>query len=72
MVWYAGIDKVHRDTILGHRLIGMDIHYMAPSDESLKNAMDKCTQWLDEKIDEAYKNFDQTLTKNKNSSQVNL
>jgi hypothetical protein len=50
----------------------MDMHHMAPSGESLKNAMDKFTRWLDEKIDKAYKNFDQPLTKNENSSQINL
>ena len=27
----AGVDKVYRDTILGHSLRGMDIHYMALS-----------------------------------------
>ncbi len=26
----AGVDKVYRDTILGHSLQGMDVHYMAP------------------------------------------
>jgi integrase len=69
---YAGIDKVHRDVILGHSLKGMDIHYMAPSDESLIDAMDKYTRWLDEKIADANKMLTKTLTKNKNSSQINL
>ena len=26
----AGVDKVHRDVILGHSLRGMDIHYIEP------------------------------------------
>ena len=51
----AGVDKVHRDLILGHSLKGMDVHYMAPSDDSLKEAMDKYTRWLDEQIAEASK-----------------
>lgn len=46
----AGVDKVHRDLILGHSLTGMDVHYIAPSDDSLKEAMDKYTRWLDEQI----------------------
>jgi len=51
----AGVDKVHRDLILGHSLKGMDVHYMAPNDDSLKEAMDKYTRWLDEQIAEASK-----------------
>lgn len=43
----AGVDKVHRDLILGHSLQGMDIHYMAPSEEDLHQAMAKYTNWLD-------------------------
>ena len=37
----AGVDKVHRDLILGHSLQGMDVHYMAPDDVTLKEAMEK-------------------------------
>jgi integrase len=43
----AGIDKVYRDTILGHSLHGMDIHYLVPSEDDLHRAMSKCTEWLD-------------------------
>ena len=43
----AGVDKVHRDLILGHTLKGMDVHCLKPSDEDLKQAMDKFTAWLD-------------------------
>lgn len=48
----ASVDKVHRDLILGHSLKGMDVHYLAPSDDSLKRAMAKYTRWLDEQIAE--------------------
>jgi len=43
----AGVDKVYRDTILGHSLTGMDVHYISPSEENLKQAMAKYTAWLD-------------------------
>jgi integrase len=69
---YAGIDKVHRDLILGHSLKGKDVHYLAPSDESLKEAMDKYTRWLEDKIQEANQMLTKALTKNKNSSQMEL
>ncbi len=43
----AGVDKVYRDTILGHSLQGMNIHYMAPSEVDLHRAMAKYTGWID-------------------------
>jgi integrase len=43
----AGVDQVHRDIILGHSLHGMDVHYMAPSEEDLHRAMARYTEWLD-------------------------
>ena len=46
----AGVDKVYRDTILGHSLKGMDIYYMAPSEDDLHRAMGKYTEWLDGQI----------------------
>ncbi len=46
----AGVDKVYRDTILGHSLHGMDVHYMAPSEEDLHRAMAVYTAWLDAQI----------------------
>ena len=49
----AGVDRVHRDVILGHSLQGMDAHYMAPSEEDLHRAMDRYTAWLDEEIEAA-------------------
>ncbi len=42
----AGVDKVHRDLVLGHSLQGMDIHYTAPSDDDLHRAMARFTEWL--------------------------
>jgi len=47
----AGIDKVYRDVILGHSLKGMDVHYMAPSENDLHRAMDKYTEWLDGQLE---------------------
>jgi integrase len=47
----AGIAKEYRDTILGHTLQGMDRHYIKPSEESLADAMERYTAWLDEKIE---------------------
>jgi len=46
----AGVDKVHRDLILGHSLKGMDIHYMAPGEDALRKAIDKYTMWIDGQI----------------------
>ena len=43
----AGVDKVYRDTILGHSLQGMDVHYLVPSEDDLHRAMAKYTEWLD-------------------------
>ena len=55
----AGVDKVHRDLILGHSLQGMDVHYMAPDDETLKQAMDKYTRWIDDQIANVDQSVDQ-------------
>jgi integrase len=65
----AGLDKAHRDKILGHTLKGMDVHYLNPSEDSLKKAMQVYTEWLDEKIEESQKVLTKTLTKNDNSLQ---
>lgn len=64
----AGVDKVHRDIILGHSLKGMDVHYMAPSEEDLHRAMDKYTQWIDDQIANIDQGIDQAekgLAKNR-------
>ncbi len=62
----AGLDKPHRDTILGHSLKGMDAHYIVPTDESLTKAMDRFTDWLDGelKLQNVDQNVDQSLSKN--------
>ena len=60
----AGVDKAYRDTILGHSLQGMDAHYIAPDEDSLKRAMEKYTKWLDKQLESA--NLDQTLDQNEN------
>ncbi|MDD3582132.1 MAG: site-specific integrase [Desulfobacca sp.] len=54
----AGVDHVHRDLILGHSLKGMDVHYIAPSEEDLKQAMDRYTAWLDAEIQSVDQNVD--------------
>jgi hypothetical protein len=57
------VDKVYRDTILGHSLQGMDIHYMAPSEEDLHQAMTKYTEWLDGQFASANHIVDQPIKK---------
>ena len=47
----AGIDKVLRDSIVGHSLQGMDAYYLKPSDEDLKEAIGKFTVWIDAQIE---------------------
>ena len=46
----AGIDKVYRDSILGHSLKGMDTYYIIPTYEVLTKAMEKYTKWIDGKM----------------------
>ena len=43
----AGVDPVYRDLILGHSLKGMDRHYLSPSEDTLKGAMARFTDWRD-------------------------
>lgn len=57
----AGVDKVYRDTILGHSLKGMDMHYIKPEDEALKTALDKYTDWLDGQIEAKKENVDHSV-----------
>jgi integrase len=54
----AGVDKAHRDLILGHSLLGMDSFYLAPDEKSLKKAMEKYTKWLNEQIAQALPSVD--------------
>lgn len=48
----AGVGKTLRDVILGHSLKGMDAYYIKPDDESLREAMEKYTGWLDIQLNE--------------------
>jgi integrase len=54
----AGVDKAHRDLILGHSLEGMDVHYIAPDEDTLTQAMEKYTRWLDDQIAHALASVD--------------
>lgn len=49
----AGVNKVYRDLILGHSLKGMDVYYIKPDDDDLKQAMDIYTVWFDEELEAA-------------------
>jgi len=53
----AGVDKTYRDLILGHSLQGMDVHYIQPGEEALKQAMARYTAWRDGQ----FGNVDQTV-----------
>ena len=46
----AGVAKEYRDKILGHSMKGMDVHYLKPSEDDLKAAMDQYTAWLEENL----------------------
>ena len=61
----AGVEKVYRDAIVGHSLKGMDVHYLVLSDESLKDAMEIYTRYIDEKIAKAQNLLTLPLTTNK-------
>ena len=56
----AGVDKVYRDTIVGHSLLGMDAHYIKPSEGDLIAAMDRFTSYVDAQMTAS---VDQVLTK---------
>jgi len=55
----AGVDKVHRDLIVGHSLQGMDAYYMSPSEEDLQHAMARYTSWLDSQMESVDQTVDQ-------------
>jgi hypothetical protein len=57
----AGMDKALRDTILGHSLEGMDEYYLKPSEEDLREAMDRYTEWLETQINKAAESVDQSV-----------
>ncbi|MDC3237298.1 site-specific integrase [bacterium] len=54
----AGVDKAHRDVILGHSLQGMDAYYLKPTDEALTRAIEKYTVWLDNQMKMVLENVD--------------
>ena len=49
----AGLEKEYRDTILGHSLKGMDVHYLVIDDKVLTEAMSKFTKWIDGQLESA-------------------
>jgi integrase len=55
----AGVDKVLRDTIVGHSLHGMDAYYLKPSDEDLRSAIERYTAWIDAQTASVDQNVDQ-------------
>lgn len=56
---YAGVDKVHRDVIMGHSLEGMDAHYLSLNEDALTMAMGKYTSWFDDQVKST--NVDQSV-----------
>ena len=46
----AGVQKAYRDLILGHSLQGMDAYYISPDDETLKQAMNKYSTWIETEL----------------------
>jgi integrase len=58
----AGIDKIYRDSILGHSITGMDVHYLAPTEDTLRKEMQRFTQWLDERLEETSQMLTKPLT----------
>ena len=55
----AGLSKVYRDVILGHSLKGMDVHYLAPDEQTLAEAMEKYTAWIDGQL--KFQNVDHSV-----------
>jgi len=55
----VNINNYYRDLILGHSLQVMDVHYMAPDDETLRQAMEKYTRWIDHQIANVDQSVDQ-------------
>ena len=61
----AGVEKVYRDLILGHSLKGMDVHYLAPDEKTLAEAMEKYTAWIDGQL--KFQNVDHSVDQAQNS-----
>jgi integrase len=79
----AGVDKIWRDTIMGHALQGMDKHYLQWDDGDeldglLMAAMDKFTSYLDAEIEKVRQsqgkklNFDHILDLGGKNEQAEL
>ena len=56
----AGLEKEYRDTILGHSLKGMDVHYLVLDDKTLAEAMERYTKWVDQNFETASANVTQS------------
>ena len=57
---HAGIDKVYRDTLLGHTLEGKDKYYLVIDEKTLTEAMNKYTAWHDDQSSQLL-NVDQNV-----------
>ena len=55
--YFSGVG--YRDLIVGHKLEGMDAHYLSPDKDTLKIKMEQFTQWLDGQLNSV--NVDQTV-----------
>jgi len=60
----AGVDKAHRDVILGHTLEGMDGYYLSPTEGDLIQAMEKYTNWFDDQVKKTGAGFGQQKVNN--------
>ena len=58
----AGLEKEYRDTILGHSLKGMDVHYLVLDDKTLAEAMAKYTKWVDRNLETVSANVTHSVT----------
>ena len=58
----AGMDKIYRDLILGHSLTGMDVYYLAPTEDTLRKEMERFTRWFDERLAETSQMLTKPLT----------
>jgi integrase len=57
----AGLDKAHRDVIIGHSMQGMDVHYLVPTEDTLKREMARYTQWIDNQLEGESANVDHSV-----------
>ena len=57
----AGVDKAHRDLILGHSLKSMDVHCLAPIDDMMRQVIKKYTKWFGSQLEVVFGNVDQSV-----------